>query len=338
MVIVGGGVPFETPAGDAAGSYSPDADRGTRGDVVDTDGGPDTSGNYTCTDTPPLLVISTPYESPNTMSGAMIAFRADESESFNGGFTVQWSVEAPAGSGAAFIPSANSLNPKLPLDVPGDYTVSVEIEDGCGLRSNLVWPTYHASPLHEMHASGLHLAVGWAGDAGYSGNNYIPAGVANIDLHFTHPDAPFLPENAVDGDGDGQPDPYFEEGDCYPGNMTPDWGLPNLKEDDPWHLGDQQDAYNPEGLTLPSPEAGQYRVALYFNAHLPEVPAPGAATAVVIVYYDGEWVATETRELAENDLWCAGLVDGQTGGWSPCPDLPDGPVTHGFTPPLEDAP
>jgi len=134
----------------------------------------------------------------------------------------------------------------------------------------------------------------------------------DLDLHFTHPNAPSNPD-AKDQDGDGKPDPYFDETyDCCSTNPKPDWGAKGDNSDDPHLVRDDTDGWGPEVLAFDpggNTENGRYEVAVhYFKEH-----GFGHSFATVRVYLHGE-LAFEASEvqLQGADLWCVAFLDWPT--------------------------
>ena len=142
-----------------------------------------------------------------------------------------------------------------------------------------------------------------------------PFAGSDVDLHVMHPDAPSSP-GASDRDGDGRPDPYFDQPyDCYWGNPQPDWGTPG-DDGDPGLDRDDTDGAGPEIVNLRQPEEGAaYRIAVHYGSD----HGYGASLATVRLYVGGELVEEiASVGLDEYDLWCVGAVHWPSGRFVPC--------------------
>lgn len=316
-----GGGP-DTAGGSDAGT--PQGDANSDADATAPDAAPN------CPGAPPLIQAVTGFSTPSVKVGDVAALTAVNSVSYHGGFSVSWSVASPNGSTSTFLPGPNVVSPIFPLDVPGQYTFSVQVTDECGLVSQFVWPVYTATPHDD---DGFRFRLVWVGEGADGLTGFTPHGVANLDLHLMRPDAPLDPD-AGDHDGDGLPDPYFDlyGGDCYWGSTSPDWGQPLASQDNPQVLEDGAWGPGPAVIEFEQPQALAYRLAVhyyeYFNGGdgLP-------ASALVVVLKQGVVLSKTTMNLVPGDLWCVGMVNGLTGNLTPCPNLPNGPVTPNYPAP-----
>lgn len=241
--------------------------------------------------------------------------------------TYKWTVvQQPAGTDAyAFFPSdtaakvtfgttTNTQNgPQVQLNVVGVYKFRLTVkdsdgQDGCGPMDYIV---------QVVPDAGLHVELLWdtPGDS-----NKADKDGSDLDLHFAHPDA----EKAnictnplkicgtkpcacqMDGDGDGQPDPWFADTfDCYWFNPQPFWGNAQLPEDDPFLALDDTDGWGPENLNMASPESVPYRIGVhYWDDH-----DYGESTATIHIWIDSNLITTLTQKLKECDMWWVKRLD-----------------------------
>jgi hypothetical protein len=242
----------------------------------------------------------------------------------NGGDFIGWDVDAPAGSMTSLTSSADTSNPVFLFDVPGQYLFTAVAKDECGIQTSEV-----SVDVGTNLGDGIEVVMVWTGQAGYTDHGKLAAhGAADLDMHFMHPDAPYNPEEAPDKDGDGEPDPYFDQWlDCTMTSPGPNWGPLTNKGEDPM-LSAQNSGPGPELLTLPNPQEGLYRLAVHYEGH--HGPMDPTAVVVIMVLFDGQVQSVNTEELVEGDLWCVGLVNGDDGSVTPCPNLPNGPITANY--------
>lgn len=241
--------------------------------------------------------------------------------------TYKWSViQQPKGTDAyTFTPSdtaskvsfgttTNTANgPQIQLNVVGVYKFRLEVkdsggQDGCG-------PTDYT--VQVVPDAGLHVELLW--DTPSDTNKGDKDG-ADLDLHFAHPDAekanicvdpPKLCSGKpcacqVDGDADGQPDPWFADTfDCYWFNPQPFWGNSLLPDDDPFLALDDTDGWGPENLNMAAPQNLLYRIGVhYWDAH-----DYGDSTATIHIWINSNLVGTFTQLLKECDLWWVKRLD-----------------------------
>ncbi len=241
--------------------------------------------------------------------------------------TYKWTVKSqpPGAVGYTFSPSdtaskvsfgtsTNTANgPQIQLNVVGAYTFELTVKDsdgkdGCGPNDFTVLVKPDA---------GVHVELLW--DTPQDTDKTDDSG-SDLDLHFAHPDA----EKAnictnpltlcagkpcacqMDGDGDGVPDPWFNNPfDCYWFNPQPFWGDPQLPDDDPFLALDDTNGWGPENLNMAAPENVQYRIGVhYWDAH-----DYGDSTATINVYIDGALIGTFVQLMHECDLWWVKRLD-----------------------------
>lgn len=111
-------------------------------------------------------------------------------------------------------------------------------------------------PLEEI---GLHIELEW------------DTASTDVDMHLLRPGAAF-------GDCPG---------DCFYGNMSPDWGVAGEYLDDPFLDYDDVDGYGPEHMNVQEPQAGVYKVVIHYYADSHEGVSGGASKATVRVYSYG---------------------------------------------------
>jgi hypothetical protein len=145
----------------------------------------------------------------------------------------------------------------------------------------------------------IHIELLWntANDPDQTDNG--PIAGADLDLHFAHP----LAVGGFDGDGDGQPDGWFDlPFDTFWYNEQPNWGsIDPAVDDDPSLDRDDTDGAGPENVNLNIPENNtRYKVGVhYWKDH-----GFGPSFVTVRVFIFGVLVFELTDvELVNHDMW-----------------------------------
>jgi hypothetical protein len=122
----------------------------------------------------------------------------------------------------------------------------------------------------------------------------------DVDMHLVRPGSSIWDTN---------------DGDCYFGERSPDWGVQDDPTDDPYLDKDDVDGYGPEEINLNVAAPGDYELYIHYFAD----NDLGASTAAVQVHIAGNLVGTFNRNLYCNDTWHAGTVswNGSTGTFTP---------------------
>lgn len=163
-----------------------------------------------------------------------------------GPLTYAWTLEAPDGSQTLTVePGLDAERLTFVPDVPGIYRAVLQVRsDLSGLEAcqeaQLRFDVAPATPA-------VRLDMTW--DNG-----------ADLDLHLVR---------SVEGEFGPFGNQTVQENDCYYANLTPDWGAPGARFDDPRLLGDDTDGEGPETTLIPVLEADRrYRVALHYARRL----------------------------------------------------------------------
>ncbi len=100
----------------------------------------------------------------------------------------------------------------------------------------------------------------------------------------------------------------FQFDDCYWDNLDPDWGLPGLGEDNPEHMGDDQDGDGPEEIKIFVLETTRnYRIGVRYSG----ARGGGDATARVAIFRGSEMVGQYERTLDDvGSIWVPAVVLG----------------------------
>jgi hypothetical protein len=265
------------------------------------------SGWGVTTDSPVAVVVT--REGEEVIPQTMIHLQGDQSYAAEGEITRwAWRVDQPTGSQSVFVPSATVPNPTFEANVAGRYMFYLDVWDARGRKSE----SPAVFELVVVPDGALHIELLWTTPGDPDETDSGPFAGADVDLHFLHPSAPSIP-TAPDLDGDGRPDPYFDQPfDCYWFNPRPDWGaVGSALDDDPSLDRDDTDGAGPENINLSAPENGRrYGVAVhYWNDH-----AYGPSLVTLRIYVHQQLVAEKTSvRLINYDLWHAAWIDWPSG-------------------------
>ena len=227
--------------------------------------------------------------------------------------TWKWRVSQPPGSASVFKPTDTSPDVKFEVNTVGRYLFELVVTDAAGEPSCA--PARLEVIVNPDRA--LHVELLWdtPNDA-----NQADEGSANgtdLDLHVKHP---FAVGGGFDGDGDQEPDGWFDDVfDCFWYNARPNWGNQLASVDDNPRLDrDDTDGAGPEIVTLNLPEEGVcYGVGVQYWKDGGNF---GTAKAAVLMYIYGSPVFDVSGvELTQRDLWWVGDVCWPPDGQAPQP-------------------
>jgi len=195
----------------------------------------------------------------------------------------EWSViTKPAGSNASIQYLADD-QVEFFVDFAGDYQIQLTVTDDEGDTGTTVFD-FSAVPWQA-----IHVELAWD----------IPS--VDVDLHMT---------NVTDGGTF-----YVAPGDCYYGNLSPDWGTAGALHNPSLDI-DDVDGFGPENINLDEPEtANQYRVFVHYFSD----DAMGATSATVRIFLSGELQFEQIKTLTndpssfETMVWDVATIDWPSG-------------------------
>ncbi|MEZ4268165.1 MAG: choice-of-anchor D domain-containing protein [Myxococcota bacterium] len=225
----------------------------------------------------------------------------------------QWTVDQPAGSVSALLPSPYAPEPTFDANVAGVYRFTLIVEDESGAIS----PVAAEAVVHVIPDEAIHIELLWDTPGDPNQGDEGPEAGADMDLHFVHPFAA----------GDGWFDIPF---DAFWFNAHPNWGaLPPQIDDNPGLDRDDTDGGGPENVNLALPEEGlTYKVGVhYWNDH-----GFGPSTATLRVYIYDELSHEASCPMLPLDLWDAARILWPSGEVEGVGSGGDCVVTHKVTP------
>ena len=160
------------------------------------------------------------------------------------------------------------------------------------------------SYLVEFDRPGFRVELVWNTPGDPDQSDTGPEAGSDVDLHLAHP----LADTGQDHDGDGTPDPWFDQPyDTFWFNPHPNWGQADPEvNDDPYLDRDDTDGAGAEVISLRNPEDGAtYRIGVHYWAD----HNYGPSTATVRVYVNGALVFEDTADLANHAMWEVATVD-----------------------------
>lgn len=192
-----------------------------------------------------------------------------------------WTLVSQPANSQATIQGADTANPKLWLDLAGEYVVSLNVYDSLGLES--VRPS--VAHIRAVPADKLYAELVWAD------------GYTDLDLHLINTGHTTADLGTKD--------------DCFYLNPTPDWGVAGVTADDPRLLRDDLAGYGPEIISYPNPPDGTYTWAVvYYASHGYTQPVD----ARLRIYSYGVLVADIGHALAsQGQVWTVATVDWPSG-------------------------
>lgn len=219
--------------------------------------------------------------------------RLDASQSFDPDREVvsyHWQIiEQPEDSTTILEPNQWSAQPTLFLDLAGDYVVELTVYDDNGLAS--CYPdTVRVTAIPDED---IHVQLVWRTPGDTDETDQIGA---DVDLHLLRTPGGVWDEA-----------PY----DCHFRNMTPDWGVVGVEDDDPSLDIDDVNGLGPENINLDRPETGRrYAVGVYYYKDWDK----GPSDVTVRIYLGGvlAYESTTTRLDETGVFWDIGRIDWPT--------------------------
>ena len=209
-----------------------------------------------------------------------------------------------------FLPFANYPNPQFEVNVAGQYTFSLTVEDETGAKS--CEPA--TANVLVIPSQTIHIELLWDTPLDPDQTDEGPEAGSDLDLHFAHAYA-----SGPDVDGDGEPEPWFDQPfDCFWFNPSPEWGsFTSGTEDNPSLDRDDEDGAGPENLNFNLPESGvTYTVGVhYWNDH-----GYGDSTATIRIYIGSEVTYEKDLLMKEKDMWEVATIEWPSGEVTPIGD------------------
>ena len=199
----------------------------------------------------PTAIITSTSEDIVVPTGTTVVL--DGTQSHGNGVSVveyHWDLDGPSGSPASFIPSASHATPSLHLEVPGVYTIRLDVVDELGARSCVpaIYRFFVEPTENEFFAVLSWTTPGVADEDG-----------ADLDLHLMHPLA-----RGRDLDGDGVGDGFCDHVfDAHWFNPRPNWGFIDPAIPDNPEIEDGTRPNEVETATLPLLEEGVYFLGIH---------------------------------------------------------------------------
>ena len=214
-----------------------------------------------------------------------------------------WTVQAPEGSVAQFLPGDHVPDPQFAPDVPGTYKFSLAVVDSAG--SQPCQPAQYEVVVFSDEGFAVQLL--WYTPEDEDRGDTGPGAGADMDLHLVHPWA-----TGPDFDGDGAPDGWYDiPFDCFWFNGHPNWGsyAPGI-DDDPHLLLESTAGQAPELIHLAIPENVTYRVGVAYWDHY----GFGPSYVTVRVYVDAQLVfEVADVMLTHHDMWEVATIEWPSG-------------------------
>ncbi len=259
-------------------AYVPTDTNGDNGTVVITSDDPDESsvtvtllgnggGNYEY----PTAVIDAPDSAPPRTTVTLDGRGSSDPNGLTP-LVYHWALESiPEGSATSGLVNDSTDLTYLPLDIAGDYVVSLSVTNTDGVSSAPARHTIHAIP-----TEALHVELSW------------DAVAADLDLHV------------LNGAGN-----FFQNpNDCNWCNQGPDWGEVG-SGDDPSLDIDDRSGLGPENINILAPAEGIYPVLVHYF----EDNGDDATVATVRVYLDGVLFDQWSHILYRDDVWTVGDIN-----------------------------
>ena len=173
-----------------------------------------------------------------------------------------WTVTQPEDNKFNFVPNVTFENPTHQANVAGEYIYCLDVcdQEKCSWDNDCKSTACKKVVVVPDEAILVELTWRTPGDPDEFDEG--PDAGSDLDLHFAHPFA-----HSQDVDGDGQPDPWFDETyDVFWFNVNPEWETSNPNaRDNPKLDRDDTDGAGPETITLGVPMSGRvYRVGVHY--------------------------------------------------------------------------
>jgi hypothetical protein len=227
--------------------------------------------------------------------------------------TWKWRVSQPPGSQSVFKPTDTSPDVKFEVNVAGRYLFQLEVTDSTGEPSCV--PAQVEVFVNPDQA--LHIELLWNTPNDDDQTDQGPVAGTDLDLHMKHP---FAVGGSYDGDGDGEPDGWFDEVfDCYWFNPNPNWGSPDPNvADNPSLDRDDTDGAGPENINLDLPEDD---TCYGIGVHYWKENGFGVSEATVLMFVYGSPVFNISGvEMYERDMWWVADICWPPDGRAPAPE------------------
>ena len=193
-------------------------------------------------------------------------------------------VAAPPSSRTADVTDPGRAQTSVFVDVPGTWTMSLEVENDLGQTSAPATCTFDAASMAE-----LHVTLTW--DTGNS----------DLDLHLTRDDAL----------------PFELPGDCTYCNPSPDWGSTG-SDGNPTLALDNRVGYGPEIIRIGVVEDDSYDVWVHYF----DDKGGGLTEATIQVWSGSDLLWEGTGELSGRDMWNVGTYSVADGSFTASAAIP----------------
>lgn len=207
-----------------------------------------------------------------------VQFQASNSRDPDGSVQrYEWNIiSAPIDSGTRLQPSNRVENPRLFIDVAGEYEVELVVYDALGLascKSSIV--TILAEPDED-----IHVQLSW--DTPSDGDQLDDTGT-DLDLHYMRVSPTSKWNNPAH-------DVYWE-------NPEGDWGIVGDPNDNPSLDIDDTDGKGPENINHDGPETGSFAVGVYYY----DDNGFEVSYATVRIYIEGQLKFEERDKYMQNE-------------------------------------
>jgi hypothetical protein len=211
---------------------------------------------------------------------------------------------APAGTTSVLVPASTDPQPVFAVDIVGTYVFRLDVVDQSGNASGSPQcPTAEYTVIVQPDQA-IHVELTWHTPGDPDESDSGEGNGTDLDLHFAHQNA-----NGPDLDGDGSPDPWFDDKwDVFWWNTNPrQWGsFDPAAQDDPSLDRDDTDGAGPENLNLSVPEDG---VTYTIGVHYWKDYSFGTSDATVKVFHYADLVYEVTYPAMKwLDMWCVGQI------------------------------
>ena len=244
--------------------------------------------------------------SPATEYAPLDTARFDASDSYdpNGDpLSYAWTMlERPTGSNADILPvEQDGSQVEFFVDFAGDYEIEVTVSDSQGLKDSKTLQ-FSATPWQ-----GIHVELSW------------DTPESDVDLHLVNTSAP---NSAF----------YAAPWDCHYANPAPEWGAPDVPEDDPRLDIDDTTGWGPENINIDEPANATYEIYVHYYSD----DNQGPSEARIRVYLSGTQVFEDTAVLTQTGkVWRVGKIQWPAGDITPDGAVFDNPYAYFGGPPAK---